>query len=217
MYARYQSATPMGAAPASGAATGAQLRAMQTPQLRLLTYFVAGTLGLVTLDTFERRGATSTWAQAQRPAAPNQASATHAALTPATQLDRIRTVLKASVADTAAIFGVSRQALYNWRGGEAISAANLAKLDDLSAAVTLLAEAGLDQVPHLARRKLGGGMTLLETAREGRSVRETATALIQMLERENAQRERLQRRLAGRQPVRVDANDAGVPAMNERA
>ncbi len=217
MYVRYQSATPVGAAPASGAATGARLRAIQTPHLRLLTNFVAGTLGLVTPATFEKRGATSTWAQAQRPAPPNQASATHATLTPATQLDRIRTVLKVSVAETAAIFGVSRQALYNWRGGEAISAANLAKLDDLSSAVSLLAEAGLDQVPQLARRKLGGGKTLLETACEGGSARETATALIQMLERENAQRERLQRRLAGRQPVRVDASDAGVPALNERA
>lgn len=203
--------------PAGRAATGVYASASLgvVPQVRLLTYLMVGTLGLATPDYMEKRSATSTWAQAEPQAAPAPLHAARARLAPAAQLDRIRSVLKANIADTASVFGVSRQALYNWRAGEAISVANLAKLDDLAAAADILAAAGLDQVPQLARRKLGGGKTLLETARDGGSAREAAISLVRMLEREAIQRERVERSLAGRRAARIDVADAGLPGLDE--
>lgn len=200
---------------ATGASATASLGV--APQVRLLTFLIVGTLGLATYDYMEKRSATSTWAQAGRHATPEPMHAAQVSLAPAARLDRIRSVLKASVAETAAVFGVSRQALYNWRAGDAISATNLAKLDDLAVAADILAAAGLDQVPQLARRRLGGGKTLLETTRDGGSACEAAVALVRMLERETAQRERLERRLAVRRAPGIDVSDAGVPSLDENA
>ncbi len=203
--------------PAGRTATGVYATASPgvVPQVRLLTYLMVGTLGLATPDYMEQRSATSTWAQAERHAAPAYALEAQATLAPAARLDRIRGILKVSVADTAKVFGVSRQALYNWRAGAAISVTNLAKLDDLAAAADILAAAGLDRTPQIARRKLGGGKTLLETARDGGSAREGAIALVRMLEREAAQRERVERSLAGHRAARIDVADAGVPGLDE--
>ena len=194
--------------PADRTATGVYATASPgvVPQVRLLTYLMVGTLGLATPDYMEQRSATSTWAQAERHAAPAYALEAQATLAPAARLDRIRGILKGSV---------SRQALYNWRAGAAISVTNLAKLDDLAAAADILAAAGLDRTPQIARRKLGGGKTLLETARDGGSAREGAIALVRMLEREAAQRERVERSLAGHRVARIDVADAGVPGLDE--
>ena len=55
---------------------------------------------------------------------------------PAGDLEHIRTTLRISVSDLARALGVSRQAVYDWRAGKAITPDNGERLIDLAPAPT---------------------------------------------------------------------------------
>jgi transcriptional regulator with XRE-family HTH domain len=135
--------------------------------------------------------------------------------TPAEDLGRIRAVLKPTVTDLAGLFGVSRQAIYDWQAGKAIASENAAKLEDLAKAADVLAAEGLTTSYQLLRRKLPGGKTLFEVVRDGGSAESAARSLVQMVRRELEQRKAVEARLAGRSRAAPDAADYGVPMLDE--
>lgn len=136
--------------------------------------------------------------------------------TPTENLARIRGVLKPTITELAHLFGVSRQAVYEWQSGKPAAPENAAKLDDLAKAADVLALTGIEVSAQLLRRKIAGGKSLLDVVREGGSAASVAQVLAQTLRREAKQREQLALRLAGRAKPDVPHDDYGVPMLNER-
>ena len=130
-------------------------------------------------------------------------------------LAQLRAVFKPSISEIAAVFGVSRQSIYNWIAGERPSQESVERLDDLARAADLFLADGLAGSSYLFRRKLETGKTLMETVREGGSAQDAARSLLQIAQKETSQREALQRRLANRTAAPLDHSEIGSPMLNE--
>ena len=129
---------------------------------------------------------------------------------------RIREVFKPSVTELASLFGVSRQAIYNWQAGQPIAEPNEDRMEQLARAADLLDSEGFADKSSVLRRKLPGGKTLFEAVRAGESADAAAAKLIALVNRELEQRQALSARLANRTRKPVDANDIGSPYLDER-
>jgi DNA-binding transcriptional regulator YiaG len=137
--------------------------------------------------------------------------------TPAEDLAQIREILKPSITQLAALFGVTRQAIYNWEAGKPIAEANQSLLTELALAANILRASGVSGSPRILSRKVNGGLTLLESIRNGASGEKAALNLIGMVEKEAGQRKSLEQRFASRPRKSVDVVDVGVPHTDERA
>ncbi|WP_157647958.1 hypothetical protein [Burkholderia ubonensis] len=136
--------------------------------------------------------------------------------TPSENLARIREVLRPAVSDLATTFGVSRQSVYNWLNGEPVAEENAAKLQDLAHAADVLAHEGIDVNAALLKRKFVNGRTLMQVAQAGESARDAALMLVQIHQREVAQRERMNARFANRAKTSATA-DFDFPASSDQA
>ena len=125
-------------------------------------------------------------------------------------------VLKPNITQLAVVFGVSRQAIYAWKAGESISENNADKLDDLNRAADIFVTAGMADAGRLMRRKFDGGRNLFDIVREGGSARLAATALIEIVRTEEAQRRALDFRLKSRASLPVIVDDIGLPMTTDR-
>lgn len=187
--------------------------------LRSFAYYVAGTMGLVTPQALERSYSTSIvpvhykaeGAEAEVPAA------FELERTPAQNLARVREVLRPAVLELAGLFGVSRQAVYDWQGGAEPAPAAAERLATLARAADVFVEANVNVDAKTLRRKVAGGGTLLDAVLSGGDAEQVARRLVPTLQREAAQRERLDEQLAGRRRRAVNADDYGTPAASEDA
>jgi hypothetical protein len=136
---------------------------------------------------------------------------------PAENLAVIRSVLKPSVTDLGRMFGVTRQAIYDWQAGKPIAAQNAARLDELARASDIFAAENLTSAPELLRRRLAGGKTLIDIVREGGSTEDAVRSLLATVRRELQQRQMVEARLAGRARPSVAAQDWGMAMLDEHA
>ncbi|WP_345811823.1 hypothetical protein AAGS40_12910 [Paraburkholderia sp. PREW-6R] len=136
--------------------------------------------------------------------------------TPAEDLARIREVLRPAVSDLAATLGVSRQSVYNWLNGEQVAEENAARLADLAQAADVLAHKGVAVNAALLKRRFANGRTLMQVAQSGESARDAALVLAQIHQRESAQRERMNARIANRAKTSATA-DFDLPSSNDQA
>lgn len=135
----------------------------------------------------------------------------------AKNLARIREILKPTVTELANLFGVSRQAVYDWQAGKPIAPENALRLGEFAKAAELLSAQQIQVSSQALRRKVLDGQSLLDALRNGAHVFDTAAALAQVLDREAVQREKLTARLLGRQRPVVSADDVENPMLDERA
>ncbi len=135
--------------------------------------------------------------------------------TVAEDLHHIRTILKPGVSELADIFGVSRQAIYNWLGGENPSSLHTSKIKDFAAAADIITTEGITITGNILKRKIKEGKTLFEIIRDGGSGHEGALILVGILKRESEQRRILDLRLANRVKPFINHLDIGLPAFNE--
>jgi len=83
-------------------------------------------------------------------------------------LTNIRQVLNPAVADLAAVFGVSRQAIYKWIGGEATPEPdNFERILVISHAADAFRDAGVARASSLLKMKAFEGRSLLDLAAAG--------------------------------------------------
>jgi hypothetical protein len=135
--------------------------------------------------------------------------------TAAEDLARIREVFKFGVTELALLFGVSRQAVYDWQSGKAIGSENLSRLQEVSRASELIAAADIQNAAYVLRRTISDGKTFLEIVKGGGNAEAAARDLIAMLRRENDQRARLESRLGNRQNQKLRSASLGAPMLNE--
>jgi DNA-binding transcriptional regulator YiaG len=135
--------------------------------------------------------------------------------TPAENLAHIRSILKPSVTELAVTLGVSRQAIYDWQSGKAITTENAARLADLGRAADVFEAHGLNTSAQLLRRPIKSGKALFEIVRDGGSGETAALDLADRIKRELQQRQILTARLSGRKRPEMPGEDQGAPFMDE--
>ena len=114
-----------------------------------------------------------------------------------------------------AVFGVSRQTLYNWLNGETPKEPHQGKLVQLAAAARVFTEAGFKPTALSLERTVAQGKSFVELIGQGADGQETAERLVRIEKRGAVAREKLNALLGDRASSRPDVADMGRPALNE--
>ncbi len=187
---------------------------MTNAGLAVTLAFVVGTGGVVDARYFQKRQERGYAFAAIRITDEAPASIPR---TPAENLERVRSVFKPAMSALADLFGVSRQAIYNWVHGEQPKSEYAERLDDLARAADVIAAEGIGDSGQALKRKIADGRTLLEIVAAGGSAQDAAHNLAVILRREAEQRKQLEARLAGRRPASEQIDPYGSPMLDERA
>jgi transcriptional regulator with XRE-family HTH domain len=131
------------------------------------------------------------------------------------ELAEIRAIFKPTVLELARLFGVSRQAIYDWQCGRSMSPANSEKLTALADAARILQTEGVVASQQLLRRKIVNGVSLLDAIRSGEDPETAIRTLIRIATSETRQREKLERRLSGKPVLEFADADFGTPYVDE--
>ncbi len=182
---------------------------------RMLVYCVAGTFGLLLPAYVQASTATSSWSINQIEVVGSRTAAESTASATAEDIAHIRQVTKISVTELARVCGVSRQAVHEWIKGGPLSTGNAERISGLAQAVDVILASGVDASPQTLRRKVSGGMSILEAVQTGGKVVDLARQLVGTVARESEQRKRLAARLAGRQKPQLTSTEFGAPHLNE--
>ena len=185
----------------------------------LACYLAAGTMGVLTPQVVESLYARATSVAPVhyniKGARDDTAYDVELERSPAENLARIREVLKPTMLELASLFGVSRQAVYDWQQGSQPVSQTAQRLAQLARVADVFAEAELSVDAKTLRRQVAGGRTLLDAVSGGDDAESVARSLIGTLKREASQRERLQAQLAGRKRGPANPSDYGAPSLSE--
>lgn len=124
----------------------------------------------------------------------------------ALELKSIRGALRLSVAETAQLFRVSRPTIYSWQNGNSIRPDSAKRLRDIANAITPHLSLLEAQIGRVAHRSIEGRVSLLQALSADSNVDQTISRLVEILNLEVAQRERLALRLKGRNSTRGSAD-----------
>ena len=208
----YQAQDGSSAATYSAAGNGGLIRS-------LACYLAAGTMGVLTPQVVESLYARATSVAPVhyniKGARDDTAYDVELERSPAENLARIREVLKPTMLELASLFGVSRQAVYDWQQGSQPVSQTAQRLAQLARVADVFAEAELSVDAKALRRQVAGGRTLLDAVSGGDDAESVARSLIGTLKREASQRERLQAQLAGRKRGPANPSDYGAPSLSE--
>jgi len=116
-----------------------------------------------------------------------------------------------------AVFGVSRQTLYNWLKGETPKAQHRDKLMNLAAAARVFTENGFKPTAQSLQRTITQGRAFIELIGQGADGQEIAERLIRIERHGAIAQAKLNALLGDRTPVRPDVSDMGCPALNENS
>ena len=180
--------------------------------LGIATALSVGTGGQPTADYYRQRGVKG-YALAGYDLAPDARPLS--VRTPAEDLAHVRTILKPSVTELANALSVSRQAVYDWNQGKPVAPVNAARLAALAKAADVLSIEGLTTTGNVLRRPIISGKSLIDIVRDGGSAENAARKLVQIVQREQQQRERLEVRLASRPRPVASFEDYGSPMLDE--
>ena len=114
-----------------------------------------------------------------------------------------------------AVFGVSRQTLYNWLNGETPKEQHQGKLIQLAAAARIFTETGFKPTAPSLERTVAQGKSFVELIGQGADGKETAERLIRIEKRGAVAREKLDALLGDRTSSRPNVAGMGRPALNE--
>jgi transcriptional regulator with XRE-family HTH domain len=112
------------------------------------------------------------------------------------------------------VFGVSRQTLYNWLGGETPKIPHREKLQQLVEVARMFSERGFKPTPIALDRTVADGKSLLQLLAEGADGRDTAEKFMRIVQRGEHSKAKLDELLGGRR-TRPGAADFGAPALDE--
>jgi hypothetical protein len=123
---------------------------------------------------------------------------------------------KISITEMARVFGVSRQAIYDWLNGGSINNKNSTAISNFDNALRALLGSGLNPSIRDLRRKIGG-VSILDNLQSDAKSGEFAKVLASTLLREHSQRIKLAERFKGRERPQLKNEDFGVPHLADEA
>lgn len=132
------------------------------------------------------------------------------------QMQRVKAGFGRTMSRLPQVFGVSRQTLYNWLGGETPNDVHEARLRELAAAADTFRELGFTPTSSMLSRSVADGKNFLELMASGANGRDTAQRLVRIVRRGENSRAKLERLLAGREP-NLTVSDMSAPALDESA
>ncbi len=115
------------------------------------------------------------------------------------------------------VFGVSRQALYNWANGEIPKCQHHDRIEQLAAAAQVFMAAGFRPTALDLGRVVTKGKSFLQLVGEGADGAATAEKLIRVVTRGNAAKAQLAEIFGDRKPAKLESFDLGAPALDEDA
>ena len=130
-------------------------------------------------------------------------------------MKEVKTGFGRTMSHLPAVFGVSRQTLYNWLNGETPKEPHQGKLVQLAAAARAFTEAGFKPTALSLERTVAQGRSFVELIGQGADGKETAEKLVRIEKRGTVAKAKLNALLGGRTPSRPDVSDMGRPAFNE--
>jgi transcriptional regulator with XRE-family HTH domain len=133
---------------------------------------------------------------------------------PASDLTDLKEYLGATVTDIAYALKVSRQAIYDWQAGKALSPENADRLSEMARAGLGFHHAGFKPQRRLLLRALTDGKNALDLIREGKAPEPVLNQLIALLKKEANSRQQLQERFKDRKGP-IDIADMGIPSADE--
>jgi len=113
------------------------------------------------------------------------------------------------------VFGVSRQTLYNWLGGDSPKPMYERRIEQLACAARVFDELRFKPTAAMLDRTVTGGKTFLQLMSEGADGREMAQKLVRIVQRGADSRSKLDTLLAGRKKTSAIAMDFGTPSFKE--
>lgn len=120
-----------------------------------------------------------------------------------------------TISHLPAVFGVSRQTLYNWLNGEIPKEQHQGKLVHLATAARVFMEVGFKPTALSLDRTVAHGKSFIELIGQGADGKESAEKLIRLEKRGASARVNLDALLGDRSSSRPDVADMGRPALNE--
>lgn len=130
-------------------------------------------------------------------------------------MQEVKTGFGRTMAHLPAVFGVSRQTLYNWLAGETPKEQHQRKVIELASAARVFIEAGFKPTPLALERSVVNGKSLLQLLGDGADGADTAMRLIRIVQRGNESRKKLDALLGDRKPAALDVSDMGAPSLPE--
>ena len=130
-------------------------------------------------------------------------------------MKEVKTGFGRTMSHLPAVFGVSRQTLYNWLNGETPKEQHQGKLVQLAAAARVFTGAGFKPTALSLDRTVAQGKSFVELIGQGADGKETAERLVRIEKRGAIARGKLDALLGDRTPSRPDVADMGRPALNE--
>lgn len=133
----------------------------------------------------------------------------------ASMMKQVRTGFGRNMSRLPEVFGVSRQALYNWLNGDTPAASQHARIKSLAEAAAVFQAMDFKPTAVSLDRVLSGGKSFLQLMSEGADGRATAEKLVRVMERSAQAKGRLASLLADEKPVALSASDFGSAARDE--
>lgn len=130
-------------------------------------------------------------------------------------MKEVKTGFGRTLSHLPAVFGVSRQTLYNWLSGEIPKEQHQEKLVQLAEAARVFVRMGFKPTALALDRTIAQGKSFVELLSEGADGKETAERLVRIAKRGATSREKLDALLGGRAPAKLDVSDIGRPSLNE--
>lgn len=130
-------------------------------------------------------------------------------------MQEVKTGFGRTMAHLPAVFGVSRQTLYNWLAGETPKEQHQGKVIELAAAARVFIETGFKPTPLALERTVANGKSLLQLLSEGANGADTASRLVRIVQRGNESRKKLDALLGDREPAPLQVSDMGAPSLPE--
>ncbi len=145
-----------------------------------------------------------------------QGTAAHKALAPYAELmKQVKTGFGRTMSNLPAVFGVSRQTLYNWLNGETPKEQHQNKLIQLAAAAQAFTTANYKPTPLSLERTVAESKSFLELIKHGADGAEAARKLIRLEKRGLIANAKLDALLGNRTSLRPEIDDMGRPAFIE--
>lgn len=183
---------------------------------RLITYFMVGTLGVITTDN-PSVGATANWGIVQIETVKTYKSPKKVMNNSAqNDIVHLRTIVNISTSELSRLFNISIPAVHEWSKGKYTpSPQNELRMSNLVHAIDILHKSGVDITPSTLRRKISGECSIFDALKEGKDVIQLAKVLSTTLKHEARQRQILVARHSKLHSSSYSELDFGAPHFNE--